>query len=144
MKHGGANSHDQHVWHNSGELNRSASVTVEKHYQNLQNRWFAGSRMKKQKTQHKRLSSDSEIMYDLVVTRTRRSITERVRKEQNIKRYRGNIERASHLGAERHHSQTALSCEGVCRPLNYFCDLRALVLLFGVSVLVMLRVNPPM
>ena len=56
--------------------------------------------MKKQ-TQHKRLSSDSEIMYDLVVTRSRRSITERVRKEQNIKRYRGNIERASHLGAER-------------------------------------------
>ena len=40
-------------------------------------------------------------MYDLVVTRTRRSITERVRTEQNIKRYRGNIERASHLGAER-------------------------------------------
>ena len=83
-------------------------------------------------------------MYDLVVTRSRRSITERVRTEQNIKRYRGNIERASHLGAERHHSQTALFCEGVCRPLNYFCDLRALVLLFGVSVLVMLRVNPPM
>lgn len=47
--------------------------------------------MKRQKTQNKRLSGDSEIMYDLVVTRTRRSITERVRTERKSKRERNGI-----------------------------------------------------